>query len=36
VGVRFGFPEVAVAVGRSEAPRFFDALRDGDIDGVRA
>jgi RNA polymerase sigma-70 factor, ECF subfamily len=62
----FGFPEVAVAVGRSEAAcrqlaararrhmdvgrprfeadrrereelaaRFFDALRDGDIDGVR-
>ena len=35
MGVGFGFPEVAVAVGRSEAARFFDALRDGDIDGVR-
>jgi RNA polymerase sigma-70 factor (ECF subfamily) len=37
----FGFPEVADAVGRSAAAcrqlagRFFDALRDGDVDGLR-
>jgi RNA polymerase sigma-70 factor, ECF subfamily len=40
----FGFPEVAAAVGRSEAAcrqlavrvaRFFEALRQGDVDGLR-